>query len=46
MGGAPVSGSVRSAFIKWPHFNAQLSDTVAGLTDEQLANQPSPERPT
>ena len=39
-----MTGTVRSAFIKWPHFNAQLRDTVSGLTDEQLAKQPSPER--
>ena len=39
-----MTGTVRSAFIKWPHFNAQLRDTVAGLTGEQLAKQPSPAR--
>jgi DinB family protein len=39
-----MTKTVRSAFIKWPHFNAQLRDTVAGLTDAQLAEQPSPER--
>jgi len=39
-----MTGTVRSAFIKWPHFNEQLRDTVAGLTDEQLAKRPSPER--
>jgi len=39
-----MSGTVRSAFIKWPHFNEQLRDTVAGLTAAQLAMQPSPER--
>ena len=39
-----MTGTARSAFIKWPHFNEQLRDTVAALTNEQLAEQPSPER--
>jgi hypothetical protein len=39
-----MSGTVRSAFVKWPHFNAQLRDRVAGLTDAQLAMRPAPER--
>jgi hypothetical protein len=39
-----MAGTARSAFTKWPHFNSQLRDTVAGLTSERLAEQPSPER--
>jgi hypothetical protein len=36
--------TVRSAFSNWPRYNRQLRDTVAGLTDEQLAIRPSPDR--
>lgn len=36
--------TIRAAFSTWPHYNAQLRDTVARLTDDQLAVQPSRER--
>ena len=36
--------TIRSAYSKWPDYNRRLRDVVAGLTDEQLAMQPSPER--
>lgn len=36
--------TIRLAFPRWPLFNEQLRDMVAGLTDEQLATQPSPQR--
>jgi DinB superfamily len=36
--------TIRSAYSKWPWYNRQLRDVVAGLTDEHLALRPSPER--
>jgi hypothetical protein len=36
--------SLRAAFPSWPVYNRRLRDTVAGLTDDQLAFQPSPGR--
>jgi uncharacterized damage-inducible protein DinB len=36
--------TIRSAFASWPTYNARLRDTVAGLTVEQLAIQPAPDR--
>ncbi len=36
--------TIRPAYSKWPYYNAQLRDTVAALTDEQLAITPTPER--
>jgi DinB family protein len=39
-----VAPTIRPAFPKWPVFNDQLRDTVATLTEEQLATHPSPER--
>lgn len=36
--------TIRPAFSIWPIFNRQLRDTVAGLTADQLATTPSPER--
>lgn len=38
------SPTIRPAFSKWPEYNRRLRDTVAGLTDDQLGLQPSPER--
>jgi hypothetical protein len=38
------SPTIRPAFSKWPEYNRRLRDIVAGLTDEQLAIRPSPER--
>jgi hypothetical protein len=40
-----VSGpTIRPAYSEWPYFNRQFRAVVAGLTDEQLAIQPTPER--
>jgi len=36
--------TIRPAYCKWPDYNRALRDAVAGLTDEQLAIQPSPDR--
>ena len=36
--------TIRPAYRKWPDYNRALRDTVAALTDEQLALRPSPER--
>jgi hypothetical protein len=36
--------TIRPAYSKWPFYNQQLRQVVAGLTDEQLALQPTPER--
>jgi uncharacterized damage-inducible protein DinB len=36
--------TIRPAYHKWPDYNRALRDVVAGLTDEQLAATPSPER--
>ena len=35
---------IRPAFGTWPHYNRRLRETVASMTDEQLAIQPSPDR--
>ncbi len=37
-------GAIRSAFGTWPHYNQRLHESVASMTEEQLAIQPSPER--
>lgn len=39
-----MSTNIRPAFPSWPNYNRQLRDTVAALSAEQLAAQPSPER--
>ena len=36
--------TIRAAYSKWPDYNRRVRDVVAGLTEEQLALQPSPER--
>jgi hypothetical protein len=36
--------TIRPAYSKWPDYNRRLRDVIAGLTDEQLALRPSPER--
>lgn len=36
--------SIRPAYSNWPRYNRAIRDVVAGLTDEQLAMRPSPER--
>jgi len=38
------SPTIRPAFSKWPDYNRRLRDVVAGLSDEQLALTPGPER--
>ena len=35
---------IRPAYSSWPAYNARLRDVVAGLTPEQLALRPTPER--
>ncbi len=36
--------TIRVAYPKWPYYNKQLRAVVAGLSAEQLAIQPTPER--
>ena len=36
--------TIRTAYSKWPDYNRRLREVVAGLTVEQLALQPAPER--
>ena len=36
--------SIRPAYSKWPDYNRALRDVMTGLTGEQLATTPSPER--
>jgi uncharacterized damage-inducible protein DinB len=36
--------TIRPAYSMWPRHDRRLRDLVAGLTDEQLALRPSPER--
>lgn len=38
------SPAIRPAYASWPDYNQRLRDAVAGLTAEQLAICPSPER--
>ena len=38
------SPTIRPAFSKWADYNLRFRDVVAGLTDEQLALSPGPER--
>ncbi len=38
------TGTIRPAYSLWPKYNGRLRDVVAGLSDEHLAVQPSPER--
>ena len=39
-----TSPTIRPAYSDWPRFNRQLRDVVAGLTSEQLALRPAPDR--
>jgi uncharacterized damage-inducible protein DinB len=39
-----TQGSSGAAFPAWPEYNATLRERVGGLTEAQLAAQPSPER--
>jgi len=36
--------SIRPAYVTWPHYNQRLRETVASMTAEQLALEPSPDR--
>lgn len=36
--------SIRIAYSNWPRYQAALREVVAGLTEEQLAIQPTPDR--
>ncbi len=36
--------TIRPAYSKWPDYNRRLRDVVVGVTDAQLALQPSAER--
>ena len=36
--------SIRPAYSSWPTYNRRLRETIAALTDEQLALRPTPER--
>ena len=36
--------SIQPAYSSWPQYNQRLRDVVAGLTDEQLALRPTPDR--
>ena len=36
--------TIRSAYSKWPDYQRRFRDVVAGLTAEQLAIRPTPER--
>ena len=38
------SDTIRSAYSSWPAYNRSLRDVVSGLSDQQLAIQPSPDR--
>jgi hypothetical protein len=38
------SPSIRPAYSKWPEYNRVLRDVVAGMSEEQLAMKPSPDR--
>jgi len=39
-----TGGAIRPAFGTWPHYNQCLRESVASMTEEQLAIQPSPDR--
>jgi hypothetical protein len=36
--------TIRPAFASWPDYNRALRETVTGLTDDQLAVRPAPDR--
>src|SRR4051812_21935979 len=36
--------TIRRAFSSWPQYNPRFRDIVGGLTEEQLAIRPGPER--
>ena len=39
-----TEGTIRAAYRVWPEYDRRLREVVAGLTAEQLAIQPSPDR--
>ena len=36
--------SIRPFYDRWPQYNRRLTEVIGGMTDEQLAIRPSPER--
>jgi hypothetical protein len=36
--------SIRPAYSSWPRYNQRLLEAIAGLTDDQLALRPTPDR--
>jgi uncharacterized damage-inducible protein DinB len=36
--------SIRRFYDRWPQYNRRLTDVIAGLSDDQLAVRPDPER--
>ena len=36
--------SIRPFYDRWPQYNRRLTEIIGGMTDEQLAIRPSPER--
>jgi hypothetical protein len=39
-----TSPTIRPAYGNWPEYNRRLREVVGGLTDEQLAIRPAPDR--
>ncbi len=39
-----IRPTIRPAFSRWPRYNRVLRDAVGGLTEEQLAIKPAPDR--
>lgn len=39
-----IDHAIRAAYSSWPLYNERLRDVVAGLTDDQLAIRPAPDR--
>jgi hypothetical protein len=37
-------GVIRPAYSTWPLYNSRFRDVVSGMTEEQLAIQPAPDR--
>jgi uncharacterized damage-inducible protein DinB len=35
--------SIRPSYDRWPQYNRRLTETIAALTDEQLATRPHPD---
>jgi hypothetical protein len=39
-----TTSSIRPAYSRWPDYNRRLRDVVTGLTEDQLALRPAPDR--